>query len=165
MKNEKIKKQMNKLIKILKDTPFHRAGEELNIIDFRAAYGWVCTPSTTNEDFIKYIETGHKTIWATSKPPTNREYQLHIGEWFKVIEKFEEEPLCFVHEDLWYVKELGGMYAVFVSPMFHKEYIDRNRNQSACVKKIHIQEARKLISESKFKKTILYCTNDVNKKM
>jgi len=45
---------MNKEIKILKDTPFHKAGTQLSIIDFRAAYGWICTNSTTNEELIKY---------------------------------------------------------------------------------------------------------------
>jgi hypothetical protein len=156
---------MNKLIKILKDTPFHKADTELSIIDFRAAYGWICTNTTTNEQLIKYIESEHKTIWNTSKPPAGKEYQLLIGEWFQVIEKFEEEPLVFVHEDLWYVKDFDGMYAVFINPMMYKEYIDYKRTQSACIKKIHIQEARKLIAEAKFKKQILYCTNDVNKKL
>ncbi len=156
---------MNKLIKIIKDTPFHKAGTELSIIDFRAAYGWICTPTTTNEELIKYIETGHKNIWSTSKPPANREYQLYIGDWFQVIEKFETEPLVFVHEDLWYVKDFDGMYSVFVSPMFFKEYLEHNKTTSACVKKITIPEARELINKSKYKKSILYCTNDVNKKL
>ena len=31
--------------------------------------------------------------------------------------------------------------------------------------KVNRTEARKLISESKYKKQIMYCTNDVNKKM
>jgi len=156
---------MNKLIKILKDTPFHKAGTELSIIDFRAAYGWICTSTTTNEELIKYIETEHKNIWSTSKPPANREYQLYIRDWFQVIEKFELEPLVFVYEDLWYVKDFDGMYVVFVSPMFYKEYLEHGKTASACVKRITIPEARELISKSKYKKHIMYCTNDINKKM
>lgn len=154
-----------KKIKILKDTPFHKEGSLLSIIDFRAAYGWICTSTTTDEELIKYIKTEWKTIWATSKPPANREYQLHIGEWFEIVEIFEEEPLVFVHEDLWYVKELDGMYHAFVSPMFYANYLDNKKHESCEVKRIHISEARKLIAESKYKKEILYCTNSVNKKM
>jgi len=156
---------MNKLIKIIKDTPFHKAGTELSIIDFRAAYGWICTPTTTNEELIKYIETGHKNIWSTSKPPANREYQLYIGDWFKVIELENLEPLCFVHEDLWYVKELDGMYHAFISPMFYANYLDNKKHESCEVKRITISEARKLIEQAKFKSNILYCTNNVNKKL
>lgn len=156
---------MNKLIKIIKDTPFHKAGAELSIIDFRAAYGWICTSTTTNEELIKYIETEHKNVWSTSKSPIDREYQSYIGNWFQVIEKFETEPLVFVHEDLWYVKDFDGMYSVFVSPMFYKEYLEHGKTTSARVKSITIPEARELINKSKYKKSILYCTNDVNKKL
>jgi len=151
---------MNKLIKILKDTPFHRAGTELSIIDFRAAYGWICTNSTTNEELIKYLDTEWKL-----QNKQHHEFQKQIGDWFQVIEKFELEPLVFVHEDLWYVKDFDGMYAVFVSPMFYKEYLEHGKTASACVKRISILEARELISKSKYKKHIMYCTNDVNKKM
>lgn len=150
----------NYRIKILKDTPFHRERTVLSLVDFRAAYSWICTASTTTEQLIKYLQTDWRLVENQKIP-----YQKNIGEWFQVIEVFEEEPLVFVHEDLWYVKGFDGMYAVFVSPMFYKEYIDHNRTQSACVKKIHIQEARTLIKEAKFKKNILYCTNDVNKKL
>lgn len=156
---------MNKLIKIIKDTPFHKAGTELSIIDFRAAYGWICTPTTTNEELIKYIETAHKNVWSTSKLLANREYQLYIGDWFQVIEKFETEPLVFVHEDLWYVKELDGMYHAFISPMFYANYLDNKKHESCEVKRITISEARKLIEQAKFKSNILYCTNNVNKKL
>lgn len=149
---------MNKLIKILKDTPFHKAGVELSVVDFRAAYGWICTSTTSNDQLIKYLESE----WLLNQP---KEYQKHIGEWFQVIEKFELEPLVFIHEDLWYVKEFDGMYASFISPIFYRDYIDYNRNESHCVKKIFIPEARELISKAKFKKQVLYCTNDVNKKM
>ena len=149
---------MNKLIKILKDTPFHKAGVELSIIDFRSAYGWVCTSATTNEQLIKYLETE----WMLNQPLP---YQKEISDWFQVIEKFEEEPLCFVHEDLWYVKDFDGMYTAFVSPMFKEKWIDVKKHDSACVKRITISEARRLIQESKYKNTVLVCTNYVNKQM
>ena len=147
---------MYKVIKILKDTPFHSAGTELNIQDFRAAYGWICTNSTTNDQLIKYLEVEWK--FNQVKP-----YQKDIGDWFQVVEKFEEEPLCFVHEDLWYVKDFDGMYTAFVSPMFKEKWVDVKKHESACVKRITIPEARRLIQESKYKNTVLVCTNYVNK--
>jgi len=149
---------MNKLIKILKDTPFHKSGTELSIPDFRAAYGWICTNTTTNEELVKYIESEWK--FNQTKP-----YQKAIGEWFQVIEKFEEEPLCFVHEDLWYVKDFDGMYTAFVSPIFKENWMDCKKHDSFCAKKITISEARRLIRESKYKNTVLVCTNYVNKQM
>lgn len=151
---------MNKLIKILKDTPFHKANTELPIAHFRAIYGYICSNKTTDEELIRYLE---KEWQCRNKQ--SLDFQNQIGDWFQVIEKFELEPLVFVHEDLWYVKDFDGMYAVFVSPMFYKEYLEHNKTASACVKRITIPEARKLISESKYKKQIMYCTNDVNKKM
>ena len=149
----------NYRIKILKDTPFHKEHTILSLLDFRAAYGWMFTSSTTNDQIVKYFQTKE----GLSIHP--REYQKQIHNWFDIIEVFEEEPLVFVHEDLWYVKEFDGMYAVFINPMMYKEYIEYKRTQSACIKKIHIQEARTLIKEAKFKKNILYCTNDINKKL
>lgn len=150
----------NYRIKILKDTPFHRERTILSLVDFRAAYGWICTPSTTTEQLIKYLQTEWKLV-----ENQHRSYQKFIGEWFEVIEVFEEEPLVFVHEDLWYVKEFDGMYHAFPSPVFYKDYIKGNRSSLTAFKIVSIQEARSLIREAKFKKNILYCTNDVNKKL
>jgi len=152
-------------IEILKDTPFDKKGAILKLIDFRAKYGWICTSSTTNEELVRYLKIEHKSLWSTSKPPEGREYQLYIGDWFKVIELENLEPLCFVHEDLWYVKELDGMYHAFISPMFYANYLDNKKHESCEVKRITISEARKLIEQAKFKSNILYCTNNVNKKL
>jgi len=149
---------MNKVIKILKDTPFHKAGIELSIIDFRMAYGWICTASTTNDELIKYIETEWKLNQLNP-------YQKEIGDWFQVVNKLDLEPLVFVHEDLWYVKEFDGMYHAFVSPIFYKYFVEGKKHHSYSVKTITIPEARRLISEAKYTKEILYCTNDVNKKL
>lgn len=153
---------MNKLIKIIKDTPFHKAGTELSIIDFRAAYGWICTPTTTNEELIKYIETGHKNLWSTSKPPANREYQLYIGDWFKVIELEDLEPLRFIYEGAYYTKGFDGMYHCWRSPEHFSLSFCGNEQPIA---KITISEVRKMIEQARFKQHILYCTNNVNKKL
>lgn len=153
---------MNKLIKIIKDTPFHKAGTELSIIDFRAAYGWICTPTTTNEELIKYIKTEHKTLWSTSKPPANREYQLYIGEWFKVIELEDLEPLQFIYEGTYYTKGFDGMYHCWRSPEHFSLSFCRNEQPIA---KITISEVRKMIEQARFKQHILYCTNNVYKKL
>lgn len=153
---------MNKLIKIIKDTPFHKAGIELSIIDFRAAYGWICTPTTTNEELIKYIETGHKNVWSTSKPPANREYQLYIGDWFKVIELEDLEPLRFIYEGAYYTKGFDGMYHCWRSPEHFSLSFCGNEQPIA---KITISEVRKMIEQARFKQHILYCTNNVNKKL
>jgi hypothetical protein len=148
-----------KLIKILKDTPFHSGGKEITIDEFRAAYAWVCSQSVTDDELLNYIEQE----WDCQNKGKLSNNQ--IGAWFQVVEKFDTEPLVFVHEDLWYVKDFDGMYSVFVSPTFYKEHTSPVINREACVKKITIPEARELIREAKFKKYVLYCTNDVNKKM
>jgi hypothetical protein len=148
-----------KLIKILKDTPFHRAGNELTIDEFKVIYAQICSQSATDDELLNYIEQ-EWDCQNKGKLSTNQ-----IGDWFKVVEKPETEPLVFVYEDLWYVKDFDGMYSVFVSPTFYKEYTSPNPNREACVKKITIPEARELIRKAKFKKYVLYCTNDVNKKM
>lgn len=85
-------------IEILKDTPFDKKGAILKLIDFRAKYGWICTSSTTNEELVRYLKIEHKSLWGTSKPPEGREYQLYIGDWFKVIELENLEPLQFIYE-------------------------------------------------------------------
>ena len=56
------------------------------------------------------------------------------------------------------------MYHVFVSPMFYAEQI-KNGGAANEVKRVSIPEARKLISEAKFRKNVMYCTSNVNKKM
>lgn len=144
-------------VKILKDTPFHFKGEELKLIDFRAVYNWICTSSTTNEQLVNYIKSEYKTIWSTSKPPDNRRYQLHIGEWFEIIELQDLEPLQCIIEDVYYTKGFDGMYHMWTSPSAFK------LNNS--IGKITIPEMRKLIEDSKFKQEIVYYTNDINKKL
>ena len=74
-----------------------------------------------------------------------------------MINKLNLEPLQCIVEDVYYTKELDGLYHMWTSPSAYK------LNQS--IGMITIPQMRKLISESKHIKEILYCTNDVNKKL
>jgi len=149
-------------IEILKDTPFDKKGTILKLLDFRVKYGWICTTSTTNEELIKYLKTEHKTLWSTSKPPEGKEYQLYIGEWFKVIELEDLEPLQFIYEGTYYTKGFDGMYHCWRSPEHFSLSFCGNEQPIA---KITISEVRKMIEQARFKQHILYCTNNVNKKL
>lgn len=149
-------------IEILKDTPFDKKGAILKLIDFRAKYGWICTNSTTNEELVRYLKTEHITLWSTSKPPEGREYQLYIGEWFKVIELEDLEPLQFIYEGAYYTKGFDGMYHCWRSPEHFSLSFCGNEQPIA---KITISEVRKMIEQARYKQHILYCTNNVNKKL
>jgi len=147
----------NYRIEILKDTPFHKKGEQLKLIDFKMAYGWICTTTTTNEELVRYL----KTEWKFNQI---REYQKQIGEWFKVVEIINLEPLSFIYEDIYYFKDFDGMYSGYSSPTHKKEY-ESVLKSSPPIIRISIPEVRSLIENTKFKQQVLYCTNDVNKKL
>lgn len=149
-------------IEILKTTPFDKKGTILKLLDFRVKYGWICTTSTTNEELIKYLKTEHKTLWSTSKPPEGKEYQLYIGEWFKVIGLEDLEPLQFIYEGTYYTKGFDGMYHCWRSPEHFS--LSFCGNEQPIAKKT-ISEVRKMIEQARFKQHILYCTNNVNKKL
>jgi hypothetical protein len=134
-------------IKILKDTPFDRANTELTIKDFRLKYNYICTNDTTDEQLIAFLKN---------------EYKYHsnhlIDYYFQVIEMFELIlPLCFVYEDLWYVKEIDGTYHVYTTPI--------TKEINTFVNIISQPEARQIISNSKYKNNVLVCTNFVNRQM
>lgn len=88
-------------IKILKDTPFNLAGEVLKLADFRQIYNYICTNSTSNEELVKYIKD-----WK-SYPALKQTTKYCINEWFEVIE-LEELPLEFIHEGIYYTKDMDG---------------------------------------------------------
>ena len=145
-------------IKILKDTPFNLAGDILGIKEFRLKYDYICTKDVSDLDLIHYIKD------YKSYPSLKQTTKYCISEWFQVIETIDLEPLVFIHEDLWYIKEMDGMYHVFTSPIFYAEYL-KTGNKNNEVKRIHIPEARKLIAGAMYRKNILYCTNNINKKL
>ena len=52
-KNYRNKLTMKKYkIKVLKDTPFDKAGTELSISDFRVNYNYICTNDVSDDDLI-----------------------------------------------------------------------------------------------------------------
>lgn len=144
-------------IKILKDTPFNLAGDMLKLADFRQIYNYICTNSTSNEELVKYIKD-----WK-SYPALKQTTKYCINEWFEVIELEDLEPLQFIYEGAYYTKGFDGMYHCWRSPE-HFSLSFTNSNEMP-LNKIHISEARRLIETAKFKKQILYCTNNVNKQL
>ena len=140
----------------LKDTRFNIAGDILTLVDFRQIYNYICASSTSNEELVKYIKD-----WK-SYPALKQTTKYCINEWFEVIELEDLEPLQFIYEDLFYTKGFDGMYHGWTSAEAFALSFSTDHKP---VKKIHIQEARNLIESTKFKKQILYCTNNVNKKL
>lgn len=151
-------------IEILQDTPFDKKGTQLKIVDFRCKYGWICTNTTTNEELIKYLQIE----WKLASNQI-REYQKQIGEWFKVVELENLEPLSFIYEGVYFVKDFDGVYRGYSNPdqyELRETYAARGINNVVVpVKLLTIQEVRKLIETTKYKQNILYCTNSVNKKL
>ena len=79
---------MKTTIKILKDTPFDRAGTELSISDFRLKYSYVCSKDTPDSALIAYLK--HEKILQDCYYTDNA-----TGNWFEVVEiddtpKFKE---------------------------------------------------------------------------
>ena len=144
-------------VKILKDTPFNLAGDMLKLADFRQIYNYICTNSTSNEELVKYIKD-----WK-SYPALKQTTKYCINEWFEIVELEDLEPLQFIYEGAYYTKGFDGMYHCWRSPE-HFSLSFTNSNEVP-LNKIHISEARKLIETAKFKKQILYCTNNVNKQL
>lgn len=49
-------------IKVLKDTPFNKAGTELSISDFRVNYNYICTNDVSDDDLISQYCDGDVLI-------------------------------------------------------------------------------------------------------
>ena len=147
---------MEEKIKILKDTPFNLAEDILGIKEFRLKYNYICTNDVSDKDLIHYIKD------YKSYPQLKQTQKYCISEWFQVVESIDLEPLTFIHEDLFYTKGFDGMYHGWTSAEAFSLSFSTDHKP---VKKISIPEARKLISEAKYRKEIMYCTNNVNKKL
>jgi len=149
---------MNVKIKILKDTPWDKAGDKLSLSDFRLKYGYLCLKDTTDGEIIQYLKE-----WSTV-PVKIKHHQNNPAEWFEVVEepeKLTEPPLQFIHEDLYYTKELDGLYHIWPNPSAYALGPSGHKSMGS----ISTQDALRLINSSKFRKLMLYCTNHVNKKM
>lgn len=66
-------------VKILNDTPFDFAGDELTISDFRLKYGYICSNDVTDEELIQYLREYQNN-------PVTRTCQQSVAGWFEVIE-------------------------------------------------------------------------------
>ena len=137
-------------IKVLKDTPFDRAGIDLSLSEFRSKYDWICTKSTSDEALIHYIQEWEKF------PVTHN--TINVGEWFKMVDyNGEDMPLYFIHEGILYSKEMDGM--------FHKFIVGNELKPENSIGCCSIYDARCLLSSAKYKKYVTYATNSVNKKL
>lgn len=68
-------------IKILKDTPWDKAGTELSIGAFRLKYGYICTRDVSDEDLIHYMKD------FKSHPILSQTQGVCVSEWFELIEE------------------------------------------------------------------------------
>jgi len=139
---------MNYKIKILKDTPFDKKDTFLSLSDFRFKYSYICTNNVPDNELIKFLKN---------------EYVHTFDYYFQVIEE-PELPLCFVHEDLWYIKKIDGMYHGYITPTT-KEMAYSYTNKETPINKISMYEAKEIISNVKYKNNVLVCTNFVNRQM
>lgn len=143
-------------IKILKDTPFNKEGDIIDIKEFRSKYDYICSKGTTDEELLNYILREHS------------HYVLHphdkeMGQWFTITTELDKVtidniPLAFIHEDLYYTKEFGsGIYHVWSSPS--------QKALQSPFRIISINKALELLNSAKFKQEILYCTDYRNKQL
>jgi len=152
-------------IKILKDTPFNLAGEILKLYEFRLIYRYICESSVSDKELVDYISI-YKSF-----PALKQTSKYCINEWFEVITLENLEPLNFIYEGVYFVKDFDGLYRGYSSPdqyeLREKHKISGRvlTNDVSPVRTLSISEVRKLIEESKYKQHILYCTNSINKKL
>jgi len=143
-------------IKILKDTPFNKEGDIIDVKEFREKYTYICTRSTSDEDLLKYLLREHS------------HYVLHphekaMGQWFTTTEEAEEFtesnlPLSFIYEGLYYTKEMDGLFHIWTNPA------QRALREDA-IYKILPKQVEQILKNAQYKQEILYCTNYVNKKL
>jgi hypothetical protein len=141
-----------KKIKILKDTPFHKKGDEIKVKEFRRFYTAVCSNNTDDDELLAFL-TRERSNYILKKEDCT------LGEWFQVNSEPEVfPPLAFIHEDMYYTKELDGMYHGWTSPS--EKALGTN-----CKRTMSIGTAEHMIRSAQYKQEILYCTNNVNKKL
>lgn len=140
---------METKIKILKDTPFNLAGDILGIEEFRLKYNYICTKDVSNLDLIAYIKD------YKSYPLLKQTTKYCISDWFQVIETIDLEPLEFICEGILYSKQLDGYWHKFIVG-------NEIKIENSIGRQLNVGE---IIMKSKFRKDILYCTNNVNKKI
>jgi len=88
-----------------------------------------------------------------------------MGQWFTTIEEpdkitVDNLPLAFIHEDLYYTKEIDGMYHVWSSPS-----AKMNGHGHECLKIYNPNVVFLMLEKAKYRQDIPYFTNYVNKKL
>lgn len=133
---------------ILQDNPVHKKGTELDTDEFFNNYKGLSSYYTT-ESFFDWFSRQ-----MAEDCENNKTNGLHI--WFKIKKNEEELPLCFLFEDYFYSKDLSGAYTVWSSP---SHYATRKNP----IMIVTIPDVQKMLKNVLIKRTILQCTNNVNK--
>lgn len=68
---------MSTTIKVLKDTPFDKAGAELSASDFRLRYSYLVNPYNSDYFLVNYLTKGYKSDY----------HDVDLSQWFKVVQK------------------------------------------------------------------------------
>lgn len=81
-------------IKILRDTPFDKAGSKMTLSDFRVKYSYISTDSVTDEELVKYLQIERAAVLC------NNTSGNHTGKWFEVedfsIDQINHLPNDFI---------------------------------------------------------------------
>lgn len=139
-------------IKVLKDTPFNKAGDEITISEFRLRYSYIVpdiTPDFTNKDMLMYL--------STIEAYANYASQEGPWQWFKIIGTTYILPLTFVHEGLLYSMQFDGAY--------HKFIVGVEIKPENSLGFIQVPEAQRIFRSAKYRTSVMHTTNNINKKL
>lgn len=132
-------------ITVLQYTPVHKKGTKLSAKEFRESYPTIINKDNSDSFLITWLVT-------------------HYSEWFLVSEEFtdqnpeENTPLACILDELYYIKDFSGMYTAWTSP---------SARASGAKPVLHctIAEVREKIKRKAYNQYVLYCTENVNKKL
>lgn len=133
-------------IKILKDTPFDKAGASIPISEFRLKYNYICSIDTTDEELINCLRSAQQGY-----PIGN------MAAFFEVDDAGAKVPIEFIFNGLVYIKLLDGLYHIFMpgAPL----------NGDYSIRCITIHDAEKIFSRAKHRKLVWYCTDNIVRKL
>lgn len=134
-------------IKILKDTPFDRAGASLSISEFRLKYNYICSRDVTDEELIAYLQEAH-----TPGSPQGK-----MAEFF-TLDGIMLTPLELIYNGLLYVKQIDGLYHTFTPGAVITPDCQIGVVPIRAVEDIFFRE-------SKHRKLIWYCTDNAKRKL
>lgn len=67
---------MSTTIKVLKDTPFDKAGTKLSASDFRLRYSYLVNPYNSDDFLVNYLTKGYKSD----------SHDVDLSQWFEVVQ-------------------------------------------------------------------------------